>query len=110
MELGKLGVWFFFDGTTSAEAAETAKKIESLGYSVLWIPETVGKNPMVLASWLLANTQDLIIATGIANIYHREPSVTLAAQNSLAEQSDNRFLLGIGVSHKPIVSINSIYI
>ena len=103
MKLGKLGVWFFFDGITSTEAAETAKKIESLGYSVLWIPETVGKNPMVLASWLLANTQNLILATGIANIYHREPGVTLAAQNSLAEQSDNRFLLGMGVSHKPIV-------
>jgi len=103
LKLGKLGVWFFFDGITSTEAAETAKKIESLGYSVLWIPETVGKNPMVLASWLLANTQNLILATGIANIYHREPGVTLAAQNSLAEQSDNRFLLGMGVSHKPIV-------
>lgn len=103
MNLGKLGVWFFFDGTTSTEAAETAKRIESLGYRALWIPETVGKNPMVLASWLLANTENLIVATGIANIYHREPGVTLAAQNSLAEQSDNRFLLGIGVSHKPIV-------
>ena len=103
MNLGKLGVWFFFDGTSSTSAAETAKRIESLGYGALWIPETVGKNPMVLASWLLANTKNLIIATGIANIYHREPGVTLAAQNSLAEQSDNRFLLGIGVSHKPIV-------
>ena len=103
MNLGKLGVWFFFDGITSKEAAETAKRIESLGYSALWIPETVGKNPMVLASWLLANTDKLILATGIVNIYHREPGVTLAAQNSLAEQSDNRFLLGMGVSHKPIV-------
>jgi probable F420-dependent oxidoreductase len=104
MNLGKLGVWFDFDGTSSREVAVTAKKIESLGYGTLWIPESpLGKNPMVLASWLLANTQNLIIATGIANIYHREPSVTLAAQNSLAEQSDNRFLLGIGVSHKPIV-------
>ena len=95
MNLGKLGVWFFFDGATSAEAAKTAKRIESLGYSALWIPETVGKNPMVLASWLLANTEKLILATGIANIYHREPGVTLAAQNTLAEQSDNRFLLGL---------------
>ena len=68
MELGRLGVWFFFDGMTSIKAAETAKRIESLGYSALWIPETVGKNPMVLASWLLSNTQKLIVATGIANI------------------------------------------
>ena len=103
MELGKLGVWYFFDGTPAAAAAEAAKRIESLGYAALWIPETVGRNPFVHASWLLANTQKLIIATGIANIYHREPGVTMAAQKTLAEQSGNRFLLGLGVSHKPLV-------
>ncbi|MFM8355944.1 MAG: TIGR03620 family F420-dependent LLM class oxidoreductase [Gammaproteobacteria bacterium] len=103
MELGKLGVWYFFDGTPAAAAAEAAKRIEALGYSALWIPETVGRNPFVHASWLLANTQTLIIATGIANIYHREPGVTMAAQKTLAEQSGNRFLLGLGVSHKPLV-------
>jgi probable F420-dependent oxidoreductase len=103
MELGKLGVWYFFDGVPAAAAAEAAKRIESLGYSALWIPETVGRNPFVHASWLLANTTRLIIATGIANIYHREPGVTMAAQKTLAEQSGNRFLLGMGVSHKPLV-------
>jgi probable F420-dependent oxidoreductase len=103
MDLGRLGVWTFFDGMPAPRAAETAKRIEALGYSALWIPETVGRNPFVLASWLLANTSKLILATGIANIYHREPGVTLAAQNALAEQSGNRFLLGLGVSHKPLV-------
>ncbi len=103
METGKLGVWYFFDALPAIKAAEAAARIERLGYSTLWIPETVGRNPLVHASWLLANTRTLNIATGIANIYHREPGVTLAAQNTLAEQSDNRFLLGLGVSHKPLV-------
>ena len=103
MKLGKLGVWYFFDAMSSREAANTAQRIESLGYSTLWIPETTGKNPMVLSSWLLSNTKELNVATGIANIYHREPGVTLAAQKSLCEQSNNRFLLGLGVSHKPLV-------
>ena len=58
---------------------------------------------MVLASWLLANTEKLVVATGIANIYNREPGATLSAQHTLAEQSDGRFLLGLGVSHKPLV-------
>ena len=75
MEVGKLGVWYFFDTMSSEDAAETAKKIESLGYSTLWIPETTGKNPLVLSSWLLANTDKLnfsllgmfilIVATGL---------------------------------------------
>ena len=74
-----------------------------MGYGTLWIPETVGKNPFVLASWMLANTERLNLATGIVNIYHREPGVTRAGQISLAEQSGGRFLLGMGVSHKPLV-------
>lgn len=103
MNLGKLGVWYFTDGMTAPESAETIRRIEDLGYDALWIPETVGRNPFVHASWLLSNSSRIVIATGIANIYNREPGVTLAAQNTLAEQSDNRFLLGLGVSHKPLV-------
>jgi len=102
-QLGKLGVWYFFDGVSSADAAAAAKRIEALGYGALWLPETVGKSPFVLSSWLLANTEKLNLATGIVNIYHREPGVTMAAQKSLAEQSGGRFLLGMGVSHKPLV-------
>ena len=45
---------------------EPRKRIEGLGYCALWIPETVGRNPFVHAAWLLANTQKLIVATGIA--------------------------------------------
>ena len=103
MDLGKLGVWYFFDGLSSVDAAAAAQRIESLGYSALWLPETVGKSPVVLASWLLGQTNNLVLATGIMNIYHREPGVTMALQKSLAEQSNGRFLLGMGVSHKPLV-------
>jgi len=103
LDLGKLGVWYFFDGLSSADAAVAAQRIESLGYSALWLPETVGKSPVVLSSWLLAQTSKLVLATGIMNIYHREPGVTMALQKSLAEQSGGRFLLGMGVSHKPLV-------
>ena len=45
MDVGKLGVWYFFDEVSSADAANSAKRLESLGYSTLWLPETVGKNP-----------------------------------------------------------------
>lgn len=103
MKLGKLGVWYFTDTQSAAQAAQTVQRIEKIGYGTLWIPETVGRNPFVHAAWLLANTTTLNLATGIANIYHREPGVTLAAQNTLAEQSGGRFLLGLGVSHKPLV-------
>ena len=50
MDLGKLGVWYFFDGLSSADAAAAAQRIEALGYGTLWIPETVGKSPVATAS------------------------------------------------------------
>ena len=103
MDLSKTGVWFFTDRLNAEDAATTAKRIEELGYSALWIPETMGRNPFAHAAWLLANTERLVVATGIANIYHREPGVTVQGQKTLAEQSNNRFLLGLGVSHRPLV-------
>ena len=57
----------------------------------------------MLAAWLLANTTQLKVATGIANIYHREPTVSRALQYTLGEQSADRFMMAIGVSHKPLV-------
>ena len=103
MDVGKLGIWYFFDNASSPEAAASARRIESLGYDTLCLPETVGKNPFVLAAWLLANTTRLKVATGIANIYHREPTVSRALQYTLGEQSADRFIMAIGVSHKPLV-------
>ncbi len=103
MNLGKLGVWYFTDTKSSADAADFAKSVEGLGYSALWIPETVGRNPFVHASWLLANTDSLILATGIASIYNRDPGASMAAAKTLAEQSGDRFILGLGVSHQPMV-------
>jgi len=82
MNLGKLGVWYFTENMPATAAAETAARIESLGYSALWIPETVGRHPLVHAAWLLAHTKTLNIATGIASIYNREPGVTVAAQHT----------------------------
>ncbi len=55
------------------------------------------------AGWLLANTKKLLVCTGIASIYNRDAGSSMAAAKSLAEQSGNRFVLGLGVSHQPLV-------
>jgi probable F420-dependent oxidoreductase len=103
MELGKLGVWISMDGMTAQAAATFAKRVEEWGYAALWIPESRGRNALVHSSWLLAQTQRLIVATGIANIYARDPMAMTNGQRALSEQSDGRFLLGVGVSHRPMV-------
>ncbi len=103
MDIGKLGAWFFCDAMPAAEAAEFAVKVEQWGYSTLWIPEAMGREAFSASSWLLANTKALNIATGIANVYARDAVTMAAGQKTLAEQSGGRFLLGIGVSHRPLV-------
>lgn len=103
MELGKLGVWVGMDRMTAAAAAAFAKRVEEWGYGALWLPESGGRNALVLSSWLLANTKQLIVATGIANIYARDPMAMANGQRALAEQPEGRFLLGVGVSHRPMV-------
>jgi probable F420-dependent oxidoreductase len=103
MQIGRLGVWASMDGMTAASAAGFAQRVEAWGYGALWLPESRGRNPFVLAAWLLANTKTLVIATGIANLYARDAQATASGQLALAEQSGGRFLLGLGVSHVPLV-------
>ena len=103
MELGSLGVWVGMDGMSAAAAAAFAKRVEDRGYGALWVPEGRGRNALALSSWLLCHTSRLIVATGIANIYARDPMAMAAGQRTLAEQSGGRFLLGVGVSHRPTV-------
>ena len=103
MELGRLGVWVGMDGMTAVAAAAFAKRVEERGYGALWIPEGRGRNALVHTAWLLSHTERLVVATGIANIYARDPMAMVAGQRALAEQSGGRFLLGVGVSHRPSV-------
>ena len=104
MDLGKLGVWAYVDGMNAGDVARFAQRMEAAGYGALWIPEATGRNSLVSCGWILANTTRLVAATGIANIYGRDPLSMKAAQYALNEQSGGRFLLGLGVSHAPLVA------
>jgi probable F420-dependent oxidoreductase len=104
MQLGRLGVWTFLDAMSAEEAAGFARRIEALEYSALWIPEAVGRDPFAFLGYLAARTEHLLLATGIANIYARDPMAMHAIQKTLAELSGGRFLLGLGVSHEHLVS------
>jgi len=104
MNIGKIGVWFFLDAMTAPESAEFARTVERLGYGALWIPEAIGREPFAHSAYLAARTEKLVFATGIANIWARDPITMSAASQTVAELSGGRFVLGMGVSHKPLVS------
>ena len=102
-KLGKLGVWAFIDNMTATEAVQFAQQLEQWGYSALWIPEAVGRDPFSIISFMAAHTEKLIFATGIANIYARDPMAMNAIHKTVSELAPGRFVLGLGVSHAPLV-------
>lgn len=105
VDLGRVGIWYGgVDALPTPEARRAAQVIEELGYGAMWVAEAVGRDPFVSAAILLGATERLPIATGIANIYARDPMTMVAAQKTLAEAFPNRFLLGMGVSHGHLVA------
>ncbi len=104
MELGKIGVWAWLDHWTAQETAEFAQRAEGWGYSAIWIPEAVGRDPFSLIGYLVGRTDRMIYATGIANIYARDPMGMKAIWKTISEMAPNRFVLGLGVSHQHLVS------
>lgn len=103
MDIGRIGVWYFLETMSSADGAAFVQRLEKLGYPAFWIPEALGREAFAQSAQLLARTERIVIATGIANIWARDPMTMAAGQKTLAEQSGGRFLLGIGVSHQPLV-------
>ena len=102
-DIGKLGVWGFLDACDYKQCIELAQTVEQLGYSTLWVPEAFGRDPFVTITLLAGETEKLYLATGIANIYARDATATLQGQHTLSRLSGGRFLLGLGVSHAPLV-------
>jgi probable F420-dependent oxidoreductase len=104
MELGPIGIWTAqFDYQPASRVRESAAELEQLGFGAIWFPESVGRESLTHAALLLGATGRIIIATGIANIYARDPITMAAGQKTLAEAYPGRFLLGLGVSHIPMV-------
>jgi probable F420-dependent oxidoreductase len=104
VQLGATGIWTTgLDAFPAARAQEAAAELEELGFGALWFGEAMGRESLTSAGLLLAGTKRIVIATGIANIYGRDPVTMAAAQKTLAEAYPNRFLLGLGVSHVPLV-------
>jgi len=103
-KLGRIGVWAWLDHLSAPEAAAFAGELEAWGYGALWIPEAVGRDPFALIGYLAARTEKLVLATGIANIYARDALTMRAVRETLGEASQGRFVLGLGVSHAPMVT------
>ncbi len=101
---GRVGVWtFVLDRLAIGRAREVAAELEDLGYGAIWVPEALGRDALVNATLLLGGTRACVVATGIASIYARTPAAMAAGWRTVSEAYPGRFLLGLGVSHEPMV-------
>lgn len=104
--LGRVGVWSF--GLQTRPASEERASIARLadqGYRATWFPESLGsKEAFAHAAILLEGDPRMVVATGIANIHARDPMAMANGGRALAEAYPGRFVLGLGVSHKPSVA------
>jgi probable F420-dependent oxidoreductase len=99
-----VGIWTStHESLPASRSGEVANELESLGYSAMWLPEAWGRESFTSASLLLAATSSLTVATGIANIWARDAVTSANAARTLNAAYDDRFVLGLGVSHQPLV-------
>jgi probable F420-dependent oxidoreductase len=103
--IGRVGVWLGPIGLAPAKDERAAiARIEELGYGAAWFGEgPANREALSHGALLLAASQRLVVATGIANIWARDAAAAINGANTLNEAYDERFLLGLGVSHAPIV-------
>ena len=101
---GTVGIWTAtHESLPPSRSGEIASELESLGYSALWIPEAWGREAFTNSSLLLSATSRIKIATGIANIWARDAVNASNAAKTLNAAFEDRFILGLGVSHRPLV-------
>jgi probable F420-dependent oxidoreductase len=104
MKLGRLGVWYSTDKHAAvAQIAPFVQTVEKLGYDTLWYPESRGYESFTIAGYMLSQTKTLKLGSSIASIYARDAFTSRRGMISLNQLYGNRFILGLGVSHVPMV-------
>jgi probable F420-dependent oxidoreductase len=103
ISLGGTGIWnSALRYGDPAEVGEIAAELEQLGYTALWVGD-IGGDLWGSVAMLLGATRRAVIATGIANIWLRTPEETARQHAALSTEHGRRFLLGVGVSHAPLI-------
>ncbi|MGE4220197.1 MAG: TIGR03620 family F420-dependent LLM class oxidoreductase [Alphaproteobacteria bacterium] len=103
MKPGLHGVWSSTNTLSRDDLARLAQAVERLGYDVFWYPESTAYESLSLAGFMLGRTERLALGSGIANIYARDANTAMAGHNTLNALYGDRFILGLGVSHVPLV-------
>lgn len=104
IDIGTYGIWTnLLDLQPTPAVREAVARLDAMGWGALWRPEATGRDPLVSAAVYLEACDRMAVATGIAQTYARHPLTMSAGVKTLDEAYPGRFLLGLGVSHAPMI-------
>ena len=102
--LGKTGIWSTPPEAYGVDGRDLAAAVEKQGFGSLWLGGShMAADAFTKLVALLDGSSSLIIGTGIASIWGREPSDMRQGADTLSEGFPGRFILGLGVAHAPAV-------
>jgi probable F420-dependent oxidoreductase len=101
--LGKVGIWMPPMPALGLDPGQYGRQIESQGFRSVWFPGVNDGASLDAVEATLAGTTDLYVGTGIASVWHWEPAELAAQADRLAASYGDRFILGLGNSHAPVV-------
>ena len=101
--LGPVGIWMPPPAAIGLDPEEIARTVEGAGFTSIWIPGVNAAENLAALEPLLAATGRLVVATGIASVWTWSPAELAAAADRLTSEYPGRFVLGLGVSHAPLV-------
>ncbi|AKU15278.1 TIGR03620 family F420-dependent LLM class oxidoreductase [Luteipulveratus mongoliensis] len=104
LPIGPVGLWTTaLDAVPAAEATDLVAEIDEQGWGSLWFGEAYGREAFTAAMLYLGASKHLTIGTGIASIYGRDAMAAAGAARTVNALHPDRFVLGLGVSHAPLV-------
>lgn len=102
--LGPVGIWTgALDGLPVDQARAWAGELEAQGAGGLWYGEAYGREAFTQAGNALAGTSTMVVGSSIANIWGRDAMAARGATATLGALHPGRFVMGLGVSHAPLV-------
>jgi alkanesulfonate monooxygenase SsuD/methylene tetrahydromethanopterin reductase-like flavin-dependent oxidoreductase (luciferase family) len=88
-------------GWSAQEIQTIAREAEDAGFDGIFAAE-VNNDVMATVQLMGAATRRIQVGTWIANIYLRHSYVCAQGAALIADATDGRFVLGLGVSHQPV--------
>ena len=99
-----MGVGTFISvGRSLDTALERVERAERLGYESVYVNHIAGHDSLSVLMAYASRTERVKLGTGVLPIYSRTPVATAQASVTIDEFSGGRHILGIGVSHRPVV-------